>query len=93
MLFLIFLILLIGAAVMIYQLNNAPEYTESSNKKASPYSGNPLVFGNSAYHEGYDRYFDGLNKNDNPYSEDEEPDKFHDWETGWLRADSDCDDN
>ena len=38
-----------------------------------------------AYDEGYDAYWDGLEREDNPYQE-QEPEKHKSWEEGWREA-------
>lgn len=42
-----------------------------------------------AYDKGYDAYFDGLSRDDNPYPDDS--DDFDSWHEGWDNADSDDD--
>jgi len=39
-----------------------------------------------AYEEGYDDYWDGLGREDNPYEPEKEPEKNRSWEEGWLAA-------
>jgi ribosome modulation factor len=46
-----------------------------------------------AYESGYADYFNGLGKHDNPFCEESQAEWFDDWENGWLKADSDSDDN
>lgn len=41
---------------------------------------------------GYEDYFNGVKKSDNPYCEETQVDAFQTWEAGWCRADSDSDD-
>ena len=41
---------------------------------------------------GYEAYFDGSAKDENPYCQETQVDAFETWETGWLKADADCDD-
>jgi len=46
------------------------------------------------YEKGYDAYFFGnLSKDENPYCEETQSEKFEDWNDGWKSADSDCDDD
>ena len=39
-----------------------------------------------AFEEGYDDYWDGLAREDNPYEAEKEPEKHRSWEEGWLAA-------
>ena len=39
-----------------------------------------------AYDAGYDAYWDGADRDDNPYDQEEEPNKRRLWEEGWLKA-------
>lgn len=44
-----------------------------------------------AYESGYGDYFNGLGKADNPFCEETQIEWFAEWQAGWLRADSDSD--
>jgi ribosome modulation factor len=39
-----------------------------------------------ALEEGYDAYGDGLDREDNPYDQEQEPEKRKSWEEGWREA-------
>jgi ribosome modulation factor len=39
-----------------------------------------------AFEQGYDDYWDGLAREDNPYEAEKEPEKHRWWEEGWLAA-------
>ena len=41
---------------------------------------------NDAYDEGYDAYWDGIAREDNPYDKEKEPVKRNSWEEGWREA-------
>jgi ribosome modulation factor len=41
---------------------------------------------------GYQAYWDGSAKDENPYCDETQVDAFENWEMGWLRADADSDD-
>jgi ribosome modulation factor len=40
----------------------------------------------TAYDEGYDAYWDGVNVSDNPYDEEKDADARLSWEQGWRKA-------
>jgi len=44
-----------------------------------------------ARESGYQAYFDGHEKNANPFCEETQNEWFFAWETGWMRASSDSD--
>jgi len=44
-----------------------------------------------ARESGYQAYFDGSEKGDNPFCEETQNEWFEEWESGWLRASSDSD--
>ncbi len=39
-----------------------------------------------AYDEGYDAYWDGIEREDNPYDPEQESEKHNSWEEGWREA-------
>ena len=39
-----------------------------------------------SYNEGYDAYWDGVDREDNPYDQEKEPEKRSSWEEGWREA-------
>ena len=39
-----------------------------------------------AYDEGYDAYWDGLDREGNPYDQEKELEKRNSWEEGWRDA-------
>lgn len=46
---------------------------------------------NTAFDKGYDAYFlRGESRDNNPYLEDEQPDEFEAWQSGWWSANSDA---
>lgn len=47
----------------------------------------------SAMDLGYNAYFDGKTKQENPYDENTQEAKWESWEMGWERADSLSDDD
>ena len=40
----------------------------------------------AAYDNGYDAYWDGLDRDDNPYDQDQEPEQRNSWDEGWRAA-------
>jgi ribosome modulation factor len=47
--------------------------------------GNPMNQ-HAAYDEGYDAYWQGLPRDDNPYDQQEAPDEYQFWDEGWRAA-------
>ena len=41
---------------------------------------------NDAYDEGYDAYWDGLQRDANPYDQQRDPDEHESWLEGWRAA-------
>jgi ribosome modulation factor len=39
-----------------------------------------------AFEEGYDDYWDGVAREDNPYEAEKEPEKHRSWDDGWAAA-------
>lgn len=39
-----------------------------------------------AFEEGYDAYWNGLDREDNPYDQEQEVGKRNVWEEGWRKA-------
>ena len=39
-----------------------------------------------AYDEGYDGYWDGLQREGNPYEQERQPEEHNSWEEGWREA-------
>jgi ribosome modulation factor len=49
-------------------------------------SGGNSMTDNDAFDEGYDAYWDGLSREDNPYEQEKEPEKQTSWDEGWAAA-------
>lgn len=45
-----------------------------------------------SWNQGYNAYFDGFLKKDNPFDEKSQEEQYILWDEGWNCADADCDD-
>ena len=41
---------------------------------------------NTALDEGYDAYWDGVDRSDNPFEPEKNPEEHKSWEDGWREA-------
>lgn len=44
------------------------------------------MLNHEAYDEGYDAYWDGVDEDDNPFKEEDEPENRRQWDAGWRKA-------